>query len=76
MSKQARLDVDFNALDAQEVEAYLQEGGRGVAEYAASCNTIQAEATTTIINGSCGKSDAPAPAPGVGRATEEVFEDF
>ncbi|MEM1270040.1 MAG: hypothetical protein AAGI08_08330 [Bacteroidota bacterium] len=58
MSKQARLDVDFNALNDQEVEAYLQEGGRGVAEYAASCNTIQAEHTTTVINGSCGRGAA------------------
>ncbi|MEM1270038.1 MAG: hypothetical protein AAGI08_08320 [Bacteroidota bacterium] len=75
MSKKAHLDVDFSALEAQEVEAYLQEGGRGVAEYAASCNTIRGEADTTIINGSCGKTDAPAPV-GLDGATEEVFEDF
>ncbi|MEM6335555.1 MAG: hypothetical protein AAF752_03255 [Bacteroidota bacterium] len=73
MSKQARLDVDFNALNDQEVEAYLQEGGRGVAEYAASCNTIQAEHTTTVINGSCSSRDSATLSD---RLQDDIVEEF
>ncbi|MEM1270041.1 MAG: hypothetical protein AAF752_03250 [Bacteroidota bacterium] len=59
------INIDFDELDVQEVEAYLQEGSRGIPEYAASCNTIIKDADTTIINNSCG-----------GKTLDEVLSDF
>ncbi|MEM6335553.1 MAG: ADP-glyceromanno-heptose 6-epimerase [Bacteroidota bacterium] len=62
-----KLDVDFCELDVQEVEAYLQEGGRGIGEYAASCGTIKPQdaETTTIIQGSCSS-----------RSSDQIVSDF
>ncbi|MEM1270037.1 MAG: hypothetical protein AAF752_03270 [Bacteroidota bacterium] len=76
MSNPLRFDIDFTDLGIEEVEAYLQEGGRGTAEYAASCNTILPDAeNTTIINGSCGRGNPGGPAPDT-NAIDEVLADF
>ncbi len=34
------LDIDFEALDAEDLEAFLQPGSRGIPEQAASCVII------------------------------------
>lgn len=58
------LDVNLDDLDAEEVNEFLQEGQRGMPEYAASCETDKELAAlddttinnTTIINNSCSQA--------------------
>ena len=56
------LDVDFDDLDTEEIDNFLQEGSRGIPEYAASCcgggGTIAFD--TTIINNSCAQASPDA----------------
>lgn len=50
--KNVNLDIDFDNVETDEVEEFLQSGSRAIPEYAASCNTIIVQAEDTNV-GSC-----------------------
>ena len=75
-TNKARLDVNFDQLNVEEIEGVLQEGSRGIPAYSASCGTFvdAKEATTTIINNSCGSREGGGVTPR--GAMDDVLVDF
>ena len=52
------LNLDLAGLEIEEIELFIEEGSRGIADFGASCGTNNCGTQNT---GSCGPTPTPVP---------------